>query len=316
MKSPSSLARWITILCVAPAIASACMWIHGTTVDGHFVELNGRWSLGDLQDSMIASPADESSLFETHLYHPSDPVAAANDKAVQVLLKGDAEQALKMLEEIEAQYPGAYYTAANRGTAYELAGKDKEALKWILEGIKRNPDSHMKAEWIHVNILKAKIQMKSQPDWLKTHTLTGLDLTKLDSDYYQIESAQGKKNRWTAYESLYRQLRVRMLLVKPKDPIVAQMLTELAYLESQLGVQESAIEYLNMAQAYGADPQATAAFRAHMEKLIRWRWLHPKSYKGLFSQPIIIVTSLCLLLVILVLIRRRRERQAALASAS
>ena len=81
---------------------------------------------------------------------PADPVAEKNDEAVQKLLRGDVQKALDLLKSIEYFHPGIYITAANMGTALELAGQDDEAVAWIKEGIRRNPASHMFAEWLHV----------------------------------------------------------------------------------------------------------------------------------------------------------------------
>jgi len=48
------------------------------------------------------------------------------------------------------------------GTAYELAGKNEPALRWIREGLRRNPNSHKGTEWLHVKILEAKIEQEKQ----------------------------------------------------------------------------------------------------------------------------------------------------------
>ena len=58
---------------------------------------------------------------------------------------------------LERRYPGHHETAANLGTALELAGHDAPALQWIRIGIRRNADEHYGSEWLHVRILEAKI---------------------------------------------------------------------------------------------------------------------------------------------------------------
>lgn len=259
-------------------MALACLWIHGTTLDGKFERSEGHDRYG-IKRNIEVRPADTRSLFEEHPYDPQDPVASANDQAVQTLIRGDSAGALAMLEDIEERYPGEYYTAANRGTALELAGRDEEALKWILEGIRRNPDSHMKTEWLHSRILEAKIQMKAHPDWLKSHTITGIDLAQLDQPDLTLPTAQGPKSRLEVYDALKRQLSVRVLFVKPKDPIVAQLLVELAYLESRERLIEPALEYIELAASYGADDAIVKSFQAEMQKgLSKW-WMHPVNYR-------------------------------------
>lgn len=270
-----------TVVLPAPT-SSACLWIHGTTLDGKYETRDG--VRPNLKNSLERQPKKDLWLLRDYTYHPEDSVASANDKAVQTLISGDTEKALKMLEEIEARHPGAYYTAANRGTALELAGQDEEALKWILEGIRRNPDSHMETEWVHVRILETKIQMKKQPDWLKTHTIIGGNLNQWDDPDFKIETAQGIKSRAEVQQALLRQLSVRMMFVKPKDPIVAQMLVELAHIESREGLVEPALEYIGLAAVYGADGAVVDRFQTEMkEGLAKW-WVHPANYTKWFTR--------------------------------
>ena len=62
-----------------------------------------------------------------------------NDAAVGRLLIGDLSRAIELLKETESKFPGKAIVAANLGTAYELSGKPEEALRWISEGVKRDP---------------------------------------------------------------------------------------------------------------------------------------------------------------------------------
>jgi hypothetical protein len=138
--------------------SSACLWIYGTTIDGFVGEHNlmNPGTPQSLQKQMALMPSHEKKLFQHHEYTPDDPAARASDAAVQTLLRGDAGKAVERLKDIDFDYPGRYFIAANLGTAYELAGDDENALKWILEGIKCNPQSHMRTEWLHARILEAK----------------------------------------------------------------------------------------------------------------------------------------------------------------
>lgn len=241
---------------VAISVASSaigCLWYQGTTIDGrlgiHNVNIPG--SPKALSLAIKMKPANEEVLFKAHEYAPANPVAKKNDKAVQVLLRGDATKAVNMLNNIERENPGHYFTAANLGTAYELAGDDENALKWIKEGIRRDPDSHMSTEWLHVRILEAKIQLKAETDWLTSRTITGADYGETRREGYYIETSQGNMNSQQIWNSLYRQLSVRILFVKPQDRVVAQLLKELALCEAQLGILENADGYARLAVHYG-----------------------------------------------------------------
>ncbi len=64
-----------------------------------------------------------------------------NDYAVALVYLGRYDEAISLLQRLEKETPGHYATAANLGTAYELSGNNELALKWIKEGIRRNPRS-------------------------------------------------------------------------------------------------------------------------------------------------------------------------------
>lgn len=243
---------WLSALFFLVPFAHACLWLQGTTIDGHLRKDTPFQNPEELERRMAAIPDKAVELFHSFEYRPDNPAARANDEAVKVLLRGDAKAAVKMLSKAEAEHPGVYYTAANLGTAYELSGDDTNALKWILEGIKRNPDSHMRTEWLHVRILETKIKLKTDPQWLASHTITGVDPARLGEVGYYIETAQRRLDADEIADSLFRQLSVRMLFVKPKDLIVAQLLNELALCEAQMGTLENADQYARMAQDHRA----------------------------------------------------------------
>src|SRR5688500_3081587 len=49
-----------------------------------------------------------------------------NNSAVALLHLGRIREAIKILEKIEKEKPGLYYTATNLGTAYELNGENEK----------------------------------------------------------------------------------------------------------------------------------------------------------------------------------------------
>jgi tetratricopeptide (TPR) repeat protein len=271
----------IALLCSLSA-AHACMWIHGTTIHGDFKTHEGRLDSKFLFRMKDRNVTEIDRLFHDYDYSPNDPIGEANDKAVQTLLLGDAQKAILMLESTEKENPGVYYTAANLGTAYELAGNDAQALKWLQEGIRRNPKSHMNTEWLHLRILETKLKLQEQPDWLLSSTITQVNLAKIGKPDYAVSTAQGMQDMWEIRTSLYEQLSVRILLVKPKDVIVAQLLVELAHFEHILGFQESVIEILDLAVIYGKSEASVSELRKKANLLLERsyfarlkHWLQP-----------------------------------------
>lgn len=283
--------------------SSACLWINGTTLDGQWSKHNGTATLNaqHFQQSIAQRPEQHPSQTPPPGYQPPDDVNRANDEAVRVLMNGDPSRAVAMLKEIESRRPGTYFTAANLGTALELAGQDQEALKWILEGIRRNPESHMRTEWLHARILETKIQLSTKPDWLKDHTISGIHLNQLSDRQYTIQTPQGKLGLSDIRESLAQQLFARTVFVKPKDPIVAQMFVELAHVESHFGILEQATSFLDLASLYGAPADVTEGLRQSWQKKI-------DAVRPWFDWEPLFTFSPLILLAALVFIRVRRRR--------
>lgn len=150
--------------------------------------------------------------FETH---PSGS-RSQDDRmnyAVALVVAGRYLEAAATLRAIELDFPGQYATASNLGTTYELLGNVDAALKWIREGIKRNPDSHAGTEWLHVAILETKKKLKEDPRWLQTHSV-------LD----------GHENRSPAdrEKALEYQLNERLNFITENDPVMFDLFSQAA----------------------------------------------------------------------------------------
>jgi tetratricopeptide (TPR) repeat protein len=272
------LSLWLAML----GNASACLWLRGTTIEGEYSDKrpghsNSVW----LQKTIDSTPIQRMDVIQRSRLPSSTESAQRNDSAVEILLQGNAKGAAEQLEEIEKSHPGDYYTAANLGTAYELLGDDEKALQWIREGIKRDPDAHMTTEWLHARILEAKIALKSDPSWLEHHTITGVDFSHLREPGYRLETLQGKLDAPALHRSLWTQLSVRMLFVKPKDVVVAHLLYELALVEAQTKFLEEAMGYAKTATIYGLPPNKTDPLVRGWAKTIWWSGLRQSSLQVL-----------------------------------
>ena len=182
-------------------------------------------------------------------------------------MKGSMTRRSPLFSAIEAKRPGEYQTAANLGTAYELQGNPGEALKWIEEGIRRNPDSHHGTEWLHVAILKTRIHLKEDPAWLdENHVITlPADLAK-----GVFADAPGKEHRpRDIQDALIYQLNERMVFVKAPDRVVGDLLYLLAVLEGETRAVEPAIQLVDLARQYGfADAGLLDSMAARYEKAL------------------------------------------------
>jgi len=217
----------------------SCGWVNGTTLDGKWRAQSGlhrSLDIHNLKDHIKYSPRDRHDFFleNSSVEENEDNLA----KAVYLMLDGKYQASIDKLHIEEEKEGNRYEVAANLGTAYELLGDNINALKWIKEGVKRNPNSHYRTEWLHVKILETKFILEKDPDYLKTHHV--LDTNEVEYRYFEFNQA------------LLHQLRERMLFVKPQDPIVADLLYSYALANAyNNGLLEYSMEALELSKLYG-----------------------------------------------------------------
>lgn len=176
-------------------------------------------------------------------YNKTKDVDYLSDEGYILILLGRYQEAIDLYKKIESLEPGRYSTASNMGTAYELIGNNKEALKWIETAMKTEPHSHSKSEWIHINILKAKIRGRS---------ISSIDLIGKDFGNGKApQSTLSKKDLQLLKMQIFYQLNERMTFVKPKDAIVAQLLFDLGNIALLMNQKYDAEKSYTQAKEYG-----------------------------------------------------------------
>jgi tetratricopeptide (TPR) repeat protein len=181
-----------------------------------------------------------------------------NNLAVAMIHLGQIQDAIKLLEALEKDKPGMYYTASNLGTAYELNGENEKALHWIRQGINRNEQSHFGTEWLHLKILETKIAMAKDANWLKNHSVLGMDFKNVqkssDSKLYLTDASGQQRSLADIEYALVYQLHERLEFVKAPEPTVGDLLADLSrvFALSRSAGHAKAIE--EMAINYGVNP--------------------------------------------------------------
>lgn len=230
--------------------AHACVWVAGTTKDGQHVSVSGVSPLRWLKLSLQRKPHEYAS--EQNIASLGDTaLERRNNIAVDMIYRGKAQEAIEELKKIEAENPGEYATAANLGTAYELAGQNENALHWIKEAIRRDPDSHWGTEWLHVDILEAKLQAERNPGFFATHSVLDLDHRQIHSKNSEVLAGGVRRSVNEITRALDYQLRERLTFVKSSDPAVASLLYDYAAIQAATHSLESAREFLKMAGDFG-----------------------------------------------------------------
>lgn len=177
-------------------------------------------------------------------YRETGKLNYLSDKGLILIIQGKYKEAIELYKKIEKAEPNRYSTASNIGTAYELIGNNAEALRWIEKAVKINPNSHYGSEWIHINILKAKMKGGKL---INSRFLIGMDF----GNGKFPESEKGNEELFVLRKQLYYQLNERVSFVKPKDKIVAQLLFDLGNISYLMREKEEAAETYKMAKEYG-----------------------------------------------------------------
>ena len=182
------------------------------------------------------------------------------DLGIVLVYQGQYDVAVRHFLKLERLFPGHHETAANLGTALELAGHDAVALKWIGIGIQRNRQEHFGSEWLHARILETKIALARDPRYLEGRSITGVVFERTLVPTLPIAMPPGNDGKpvkpWELNSALGYQLHERTGFVRPTDPIVANLLLDWATLNLAGGPIETADVLYDFAVTYGAERDA------------------------------------------------------------
>lgn len=287
---------------------NACIWLSGTNINGESKTYDGGSNIYELKSVIDEQPKDRlETLREPISDQEENKFNQKEYQGVKSLLKGDYNDSIKIFLEIEKQFPKIYSTASNLGTAYELAGENEKALSWILEGIKRNQNSHDGTEWLHVLILKNKIKLEQDQNFLTDQRVIELPENFTDSSVVEIDNSKYDiKNIQT---SIMYQLRERLLFVKPTDPIVADLFYTLGLIEAHTNVIETALEFLELSEQYGfSNPQLLKATQTKYQSLIDARTKKENIDSWLHSFIILLICLIIILFLYIIIKVNKRKR--------
>ncbi|RYD41761.1 MAG: tetratricopeptide repeat protein [Verrucomicrobiaceae bacterium] len=252
--------------------ATACINVDGTSIDGSVGSFDGVLHYDQTLKAVLhETPEEQAALLQTRYQNPPEnPFSRKELEGVVHILRGNPAQAITIFKELEVDRPGQYSTAANLGTAYELNGELENALTWIRQGLVRNNNSHHDTEWLHVEILKTRIKLREDPDYLRQNHVINLPDTYIFSSPVRI----GDDTRAVSdiQSAILHQLKERILFVKPPDSVVADLLFTLGQITAHTMNLESSLGLLNMSSDYGyANPAQLTATISQYERTILYR---------------------------------------------
>ena len=281
----------VALLSLMPA-AQACINSVGTDHTGR--RFQPGWYTGkELARTLTSSAPNEYWVREQiKRVRRSPDFANLTDIGVVLIRQGQFTRAVEHFVRVERLFPGHHETAANLGTALELSGHDAVALRWIRLGIARNADEHFRTEWLHARILEAKIAMAQDPGYLKGRSIAGVTFAPTLVPPLPQAMPAGNDgqpvNPWQLNVALSYQLHERTQFVRPRDPVVSNLLLDWATLNLAGGPIENADVLYDLAVRYGAMRDSLMARRqAHVRQLLAQTASkeEPDSYDCAICQP-------------------------------
>ena len=241
----------------------------------YYVRLDGKLDYLDIEEGGIGAPRSrlfglsDSALYfkfkeaERQYKKTNDP-RDYSDYGVMLIYRFNYDIAKNIFLEIEAKNPGLYATAANLGTAYELLGMNDSALYWIKKAVSIDSNSHNGSEWIHIKILEAKINAHGDDNYYKTHDVLSLDFGKneIPSYHFHIDTQ-------TLERQLHYQLSERITFITTRDPIMGQLLFDLANVALLNDHVLAANEEFDVAKEYGYESEIMDKRISFIKPLVR-----------------------------------------------
>jgi len=203
-----------------------------------------------------------------------------NNLSVALAHTGKWDEALERMQTIERTAPGHTETAYNLATVMELRGDLPSAKKWLEEGFERERRTTGRSpldgtEWLHARILDAEIA--SQTGAAPPDSVAGLDFGTGRAPQMPSQFPAGLDGKPVSFEeasrSLFEQLHERLEFVHKPNPVVGDLLFDLANAQatedannpptnddSDSGALDQVTPLLQMALDFGS-PRAALAQR-------------------------------------------------------
>ena len=166
-----------------------------------------------------------------------------NDLVIAYLFAKQFNAALARSTRLIAQYPKDYDVVITHAAALELNGKTAEAIPFMEQAIALNPGSHKGSEWIHLNLLRQRLNgAQGVSPW----ALIGISL-RPDSTLIKPDSVDLK----ALVKQVHYQVNDRMFFAPEHDPLFGALVFAYADLLHLNGYRNQAKREYERAAAYG-----------------------------------------------------------------
>lgn len=215
------------------------------------------WSNGFGEGSIKVNP---QSLLDS--YNKTKDYKFLSNYAWELVKDGKAKEAIIILDSLLKTHPTEYNILANLGTAYELVGENIKALDFLTKAVAINKNSHHGSEWIHLNILKYKINKEAFP------------IEKIIDLRINDNNSQWNTDKWTypipadsLLKSIAYQLHERIGFIKPTDKVIGRLVFDFAEIIAKTKSKEEALPFYDYALFYDKELNNEIA-NAKLAKLV------------------------------------------------
>ncbi len=229
-----------------------------------------------------------------------------SDYALELLKTQKTKLGLEILQGLIKLYPNEYNINANLGTAYELNGENKMALKYIKNGLQLNPKSHYGSEWMHVKILENKIS-KEEPVTYKNF-FTGEENSSLS--YLGITENAGSTiiNKTLVEDTIKQmayQLHERIFFIAPPNEQVSALVSSFAAYVAKARGYKAAIPFYHFSTKY--NPENFSNNQYAMNTFTANEYSIAKIKNTNFTKELLLVCGLLFLMLAWCLVSRRKK---------
>ena len=225
------------VLLIFQLPALACLNIYGLDSNGkvHYHEHHFLNSLEFNKEAIVKNIKSLQKDFSKGQYY----FRQVSDYGAYLLMAGRFKDGLDIFRQLILKHPGQYAIKANLAVAYELNGNLDSALYWERQAVTVNPYAHNHSEWIHLQLLEAKLNYAKDPAWLENNKVTHIadSLAKYDDG-----NEHPHKVDWI-FKHFIHQLNERLPFTLGEDPEFAKLLFELGDAYMKYSVYRSYYAY-------------------------------------------------------------------------
>lgn len=161
----------------APRPADACLWDYDTFKE----ESLGKRELaqvltGDLQKHSRAFYEAKVAYTRPMIERGDARMERYDDLAVALAKLGQLDEAIRVLADKEAKFPGEYTTLANLGTFLAMKGDLQGALDKLKAAVAKWPDAHFGREVFQLQLLEFALKLAKDPELARRENFLGLPM--------------------------------------------------------------------------------------------------------------------------------------------